>query len=94
MTEEQIINVLSKVHDDLQPQIIREVLFFNKSFRDQGYDSLDRVEYLMNVERELSIHISDDIAEDIVTPQDLLKICLEQFSFKQLPGKDSKSIII
>ena len=40
--------------------------------RDLGFDSLDTVEFIMEIEQEFSIAIPDAIAEKITTPKQVL----------------------
>lgn len=45
---------------------------------DLGIDSLDRIEIIMNIEKEFSIHIPDEKVEWVNTVADLYKITGEQ----------------
>lgn len=60
--QEIIGNVLDRNVEEITP---------DKSFEDDlGADSLDRMEIIMQIEDELGIEISDDVAMNIVTVKD------------------------
>ena len=52
---------------------------FNKTFGDQGFDDLDCVELIMDLERELNIVINDDIAEQIVSAEIMPNLFLSEW---------------
>lgn len=52
---------------------------FNKTFEDQGFDDLDCVELIMDLERELNIVINDDIAEQIVSGEIMPNLFLSEW---------------
>lgn len=68
--QEKINNLLKDLHGVGEEEIIPET----KLKDDLGFDSLDDVEVVMNIEKEFNIHISDDEAEGLKTVQDLYDI--------------------
>ena len=48
--------------------------------KDLGLDSLDRVELVMNIEKEFNICISDDKADSATTVKDIVDITEEAIS--------------
>lgn len=74
MTESQIIervpgivNVTIDVLNKISNKIIGTNLDFNKTWIDNGFDDLDCVEMIMELEKELDIVIPDDIADFIIS---------------------------
>ena len=41
-------------------------LDFDKTWADNGYDELDGVDFIMQLEKELNISISDDVADAFI----------------------------
>jgi len=66
---QRVIDLISSHHD-----IPKEQISLNSQFAaDLGFDSLDQVEFVMNVEEEFDITVSDEIAETISTVQDAVQ---------------------
>jgi acyl carrier protein len=61
--EERLIDVIVQQHGVGEELITRESHFEN----DLGFDSLDKVEFVMEVEEEFNISIPDDAADKIET---------------------------
>lgn len=63
----ELIPELEKLTPDFMYQLsidkYKTSLDFNKTWEDNGYDDLDLVEFLMEIEKVLNISVPDDIAE-------------------------------
>jgi len=66
---QRVIELISTHHD-----IPKEQISLNSQFvADLGFDSLDQVEFVMNVEEEFDITVSDEIGETINTVRDAVQ---------------------
>lgn len=68
MNYQEVKEKLQQIHHD--NGLNDAELVMDVPFRDQGYDSLDQVEFLMRVEKEFFVTISDAKAVDLKTPED------------------------
>jgi acyl carrier protein len=70
MNLKKILDLMPEL-ERLTPELINEISFskrginlnFNKTWEDNGYDDLDLIELLMEIENELNISFPDYIAE-------------------------------
>lgn len=83
-TAEEIIKLMIDVYEELESGNKAEDLNFDKKFEDQGFDSLDVIEYVMTIEKRLGIHIKDKVLNEMETPNDFLKLCLEECGYKHI----------
>lgn len=65
--------------------VIDYELEMNESFNDQGFDSLDRIEFFMTVEKEFNIHLPDEKLSDVNTPHQLVELVIFQTHLSQAP---------
>lgn len=49
-------------------------LVMNQTFRSQGYDSLDDVEFFIQTEKEFGVSIDDTILSNVQTPNDVVEL--------------------
>jgi acyl carrier protein len=65
MNKETAKTILKNIHDN---QMIGESeLDFTKSLKEQGYDSLDEIEFIMEVEKATGMHEIDTITLERLT---------------------------
>ena len=74
--KQQISSIFKDMYD-------REVKM-DKTFRDNGLDSLDAIEFLLEVETKFGVNFDDEIAFKIKTPNDLVELIGEATS--QMPA--------
>lgn len=67
ITKDQIVNHIAE-HLGIDPEVVKPMANFAM---DLGADSLDLVEFVMELEEALEIEISDDEAAKILTVQDV-----------------------
>lgn len=61
-----LIKVTVDVMNEVAIKIMGEPLNFNKTYGEMGFDDLDCVEMIMELEKRLDIYISDDVADVFV----------------------------
>ena len=47
---------------------------FDKTFQENGFDSLDAIEFLLEVETKFGVSFDDEVAFKIRTPNDLVEL--------------------
>lgn len=57
-----LVNSTVDVMNEVAIKIMGEPLNFNKTYGEMGFDDLDCVEMIMELEKRLDIYISDDVA--------------------------------
>jgi acyl carrier protein len=62
-----IVKVNTKILTEVFEYKLGTTLDFNKTYRDQGLDELDCVEFIMELEKVLDITISDDVCEYFIS---------------------------
>jgi acyl carrier protein len=74
MTPEEMIKRcpdIVKVTPDIMMEIAKEKfnieIDFNKDWQDNGFDDLDSVEVIMELEKRLNIVITDDVADAFIS---------------------------
>ena len=72
--EERVLNIVCEQLGTSRDKITRETSFIN----DLGADSLDTVELIMEFEKEFSVTIPDEDAEQIVTVGDAITYLTEK----------------
>lgn len=53
-----------------------EPLVMDQTFRSQGYDSLDDVEFFMQAEKEYGVSIDDSMLSNVSTPNDVIDLIM------------------
>jgi acyl carrier protein len=71
MNKSDVENKLQVIHHDHGHD---DILIMDKSLDDQGYDSLDKVEMVMQVEKEFGVSVDDNIMSQISTPNDVVEL--------------------
>lgn len=61
-----LTKVTVDVMNEVAIKIMGEPLNFNKTYGEMGFDDLDCVEMIMELEKRLDIYISDDVADVFV----------------------------
>ena len=61
-----LVKVTVDVMNEVAIKIMGEPLNFNKTYGEMGFDDLDCVEMIMELEKRLDIYISDDVADVFV----------------------------
>ena len=61
-----LVKVTTSVMNEVAIKIIGEPLNFNKTYDEMGFDDLDCVEMIMELEKKLDIHITDEVADAFV----------------------------
>ena len=74
MNKEQIFSKVKEIIADKNSIEISEIKDDSNLQTDLGLDSLDRVELTMTVEKEFGITISDDDAQEAITPNDYVAL--------------------
>jgi acyl carrier protein len=82
MTEQKLIEVLKSVDENLG--LHEGSLDMQTSFKEQGYDSLDYVEFVINLEKYLNINLADSDVADLKYPHELVTLILEEKKYKNL----------
>jgi len=57
-----LVMVTAHLMNSISERIIGLSLDFDKTWAENGYDELDGVDFIMQLEKELNISISDDVA--------------------------------
>lgn len=79
MDKKAIEHILKEVHLYLGLE-----LDFEQNYKDQDVDSLDAVEIIMEMEKRLNIHLSDETLVNINTPNDLVNLIFENTRYKEV----------
>lgn len=58
-----IVKVTPDVMNEFAIKINGQILDFNKTFAENGFDDLDGVEMIMELEKRLDIYITDEVAD-------------------------------
>jgi acyl carrier protein len=72
--KEEISNLFSKMYS--------AQIELDKTFQQNGLDSLDAIEFLLEVETKFGVHFDDEIAFKIKTPNDLIDLIGEAINQK------------
>ncbi|WP_304977202.1 acyl carrier protein [Parabacteroides goldsteinii] len=56
----------------------RSINLYSNFRYDIGFDSLDFIGFIIEVEKEFGVHITDEEREDIKTPEDLINLVFEK----------------
>lgn len=75
--KDQILEKLSAIIDDKLGFTKDEVTLESKITEDLGADSLDKVELIMEVEKEFDVTIEDEKVENVETVGDIVNLLLE-----------------
>lgn len=76
----------NKIREDIS-EIIRKFLghdewgFYNDFVNDLGFDSLDMIEFYMDVEKKLNVTINEFDMEDMTKPEDV--VIFVEFSWRK-----------
>lgn len=63
---------LQQIHHELG--LNDEPLVMDQTFRSQGYDSLDEVEFYMSAEKAFGVTIDDPMLSNVQTPNDVVEL--------------------
>lgn len=63
---------LQEIHHNLSCS--NKPLEMDKTFRSQGYDSLDDVEFFIQAEKEFGVSIDDTVLSNVQTPNDIVEL--------------------
>lgn len=74
MQQSEIVERIQEIHHEHMGD---DDLIMDKSFKDQGYDSLDLVEFVISVEVEYGMNVDDKLIDKIVTPNDAVELIME-----------------
>lgn len=81
MKKEEIFGIIQNITSDLLGQNLEDVKMESNFSTDLGVDSLDKVELIMEVEKQLDIQIEDSAADEIQTVENLVDfIAITKFS--------------
>ena len=72
----QVIELLSSHHDIPKEQLSLDTQFV----ADLGFDSLDKVEFMMTVEEEFDIAVPDEVSDTIITVRDAVEAIQKRMS--------------
>lgn len=61
-----LVKVTPSVMDEVAIKIMGEPLDFNKTYGEMGFDDLDCVEMIMDLEKRLDIYITDEVADAFI----------------------------
>lgn len=61
-----LVMVTAHLMNSISERIIGLPLDFDKTWAENGYDELDGVDFIMQLEKELNISISDDVADAFI----------------------------
>lgn len=67
-TKLQAIHLNIGLHD--------EPLIMDQTFRSQGYDSLDDVEFFIHAEKAFGVSIDDELLSNVQTPNDVVELII------------------
>lgn len=76
MTTEEAKKGIAEVYSNIYDGPIE----WDKSFEENGMDSLDYVEFILEVERKFEMAITDEISAQMRTPEDLVHVVLTAFN--------------
>jgi acyl carrier protein len=68
-----IVNKLQELHHDISD----DDLIMDQSLSDQGYDSLDKVEFVIKAEKAFDLSIDDSTFEKLQTPNDIADLLFD-----------------
>lgn len=80
MKKEEIFGIVKTITSDLLGQNLEDVKMESNFSTDLGADSLDKVELIMEVEKQLDIQIEDSAADKIQTVENLVDFIATKFS--------------
>ena len=80
MKKEEIFGIVQGITSDLLGQNLEDVKMESNFSTDLGADSLDKVELIMEVEKQLDIQIEDSAADEIQTVENLVDFIATKFS--------------
>jgi len=61
-----LVKITASAMNEVAIKITGESLNFNKTYGEMGFDDLDCVEMIMELEKKLDIHITDEVADAFV----------------------------
>lgn len=79
-TKEEIFGIVQDITSDLSGQDKEDVKMESNFSTDLGVDSLDKVELIMEVEKQLDIQIEDSAADEIQTVENLVDFIATKFN--------------
>ena len=79
-TKEEIFEIVQDITSDLLGQDKQDVKMESNFSTDLGADSLDKVELIMEVEKQLDIIIEDSAADEIQTVENLVDFIATKFN--------------
>lgn len=79
-TKEEIFGIVQDITSDLLGQDKEDVKMESNFSTDLGADSLDKVELIMEVEKQLDIQIEDSAAYEIQTVENLVDFIATKFN--------------
>jgi acyl carrier protein len=62
-----IVKVTPDLMNEFAIRINGHILDFNKTFAENGFDELDGVELIMELEKRLDIYITDEVADAFIS---------------------------
>lgn len=65
---------LNQIHHNIG--LHDEPLIMDQTFRSQGYDSLDDVEFFIHAEKAFGVSIDDELLSNVSTPNDVVELIL------------------
>ena len=80
MKKEEIFGIVQNITSDLLCQNLEDVKMESNFSTDLDADSLDKVELIMEVEKQLDIQIEDSAADEIQTVENLVDFIATKFS--------------
>ena len=80
MKKEEIFGIVQNITSDLLGQNLEDVKMESNFSTDLGADSLDKVELIMEVEKQLDIQIEDSAAYEIQTVENLVDFIATKFN--------------
>lgn len=80
MKKEEIFGIVQNITSDLLDQNLEDVKMESNFSTDLGADSLDKVELIMEVEKQLDIQIEYSAADEIQTVKNLVDFIATKFS--------------
>jgi acyl carrier protein len=81
-TLDDVITLIKDQFDRLHNGPIQ--LDMNKAIADQGYDSLDILEIIMEIEKHLNITIKDTDIHFKITPRDIVDLCMVELDYEPI----------
>ena len=80
MKKEEIFGIVQNITSDLFGQNLEDVKMESNFSTDLGADSLDKVELIVKVEKQLDIQIEDSAADEIQTVENLVDFIATKIS--------------